>query len=254
MKLNLRPSLLLLAMLLVFSLGMASLLNYFKFESTVKKLQRDRISLIAEDVEQAVERGNSIGAELATSTTLQALLERQLKSDALVLLIEIFDENGKTLFSTDKTRIHQAVPSAWTSAAYRMKADQWSLAEDAAFVTGVVLKNSFDLTIGSVAIRYSRSGQNRTVAAMGGYIVGIGLSTALIAFVLCGLGFALLSLKMRGDAASTERMLDGAEIQPQPCTPVERAIGSLQSAAAAAKSDLAEIDRSLRQIQKSESK
>lgn len=248
MKLNLRPLLLLLAMLLLVSVGMASLLNYFKFESTIKKLQRDRISLIADEVQLAVARGNSLGAELATSSTIQAMLERQLKSDALVTLIDLFDENGNTLFSTDRARIHTAAPAAWTAAAYRMKTDKWSLAEPSAFVTGIVLRNSFDLTIGSVAVRYDRHGLDRTVAAMGAYIARIGLSAASLAFVLCGLAFAILSLRMRRDAARAERMLDHAAPGPAPLLPIERDIARLQAAAAAAGSALGAIDQSLRQM------
>lgn len=249
MKLNLRP-LLLLAMLLIFSIGMASLLNYFKFESTIKKLQRDRIALIADEVQLAVERGNSLGVELATSTTIQAMLTRQLKSDVLVRRIDIFDDNGKTLFSTDQTRIARAAPSTWIAAAYRMKTDKWSLAEESAFVTGIVLRNSFDLTIGSVAIRYERNGLDRTVSAMGAKIAKIGLSAASSTFILCGLAFGFLSLRMRGDAAKAEQMLDENAPQSTQLMLIEHDIRSLQSAHAMAKSALSGIDQSLRQIQK----
>ena len=253
MNLNLRPLLLLLAMLLVFSIGMASLLNYFKFQSTVKKLQRDRISLIAGEVQRAVERGNSLGAELATSATIQAMIERQLKSDALVMLIEIFDENGKTLFSTDAARKDSVAPSAWTAAAYRLKTAQWSLAEKTSFVTGIVLKNSFDLTIGSVAVRYDRNGLDRTVAGMGRYIGKIGLATAAGTFVLCGLAFWLLSRMMRADAARAEQMpgengsgLDGPRLDgPAQDAPIQREMRALRQAAAAAKNAMAGIERSL---------
>ena len=243
MKPNLRPLLLLLAMLLVFSVGMASLLNYFKFESTVKKLQRDRISLIAEEVQKAVERGDSLGAELATNATIQAMIERQLKSDALVMLIEIFDENGKTLFSTDAARKNSVAPPAWTSAAYRLQKADWSLAEKTSFVTGIVLKNSFDLSIGSVAVRYDRNDLDRVVAGMGAHIVKIGLATAAGAFVLCGLAFALLSRIMRADVASAQQ-LPGEHGTGQEA-PMQRDMRILEQTAAAARNDIAGIERSL---------
>ena len=243
MKRNPRPLLMLLAMLLGFSVGMASLLNYFKFESTVKKLQRDRISLIAEEVKRAADRGNSLGAELATNATIQALIERQLKSDALVMLIEIFDENGKTLFSTDTQRKGSDAPSAWTAAAYRLKTAEWSLVEKTSFVTGIVLKNSFDLTLGSVAVRYDRNVLDRSVGDMGWYIGKIGLATATGTFVLCALALALLSRMMKADAAMAEQMQ--GEGEPGPDAPIQREVRLLMQTAAAAENAIADIERSL---------
>lgn len=250
MKLSLRPLLLLLALVLIFSVGMASLLNYFKFESTVKKLQRDRIGLIADEVQKAVERSSSLGGELASNPTIQAMIERQLKSDSLVTLIDIFDAKGKILFSTDVVRIHSSAPAAWISAAYRMKAREWFLAEKSAFITGSALKNSFDLTIGSVAVRYDRHQFDRNVFDMGKYIGTVGLTGVTGAFVLCGLMFVFFSMLMRQDVAEAEHLLGEGSPGLPAATCIGREIQALKKAAIAAEGELSAIDQMLQKTWK----
>lgn len=216
MNLSLRPFLMLLVLVLGFALGMASLLNYFKFESTVRKLQRSRIALITEDTSDAIGRSLSFSAELAASTTLQPLIERQLGADPLILSIDIIDEAGKTLFSTQAARVNQAAPADWLRRANRPNARDWFLAEPDAFVDGLNVANSFGVHVATVVVRYQRSGFDLTVAAMKHYLTRIGSIATLGACLVAGVLLALALLGVRREFSAAAKMFDGSAPESSP--------------------------------------
>jgi sensor histidine kinase regulating citrate/malate metabolism len=189
MNLNLRSILVILLLVFGFAIGMASLLNYFKLESTVKKLQRSRMAMVAGEVSDAMQRNLELGAALAESASLQQLIDRDRGADAAIIAIDIFDERGRVLFSTERTRAGLQIPDSWISAASRPVAGAWFVAEAQAFVTGLAVTNSFNVPVGGVSVRYQRAGLDASLAATRVY-----LGEVAMAVLVCGVGLTLLGL------------------------------------------------------------
>ena len=188
MKLPLRPFLVLLLIVLGFSIGMATLLNYFKFESTIRTLEGSRFGLVAEDIGNNIELSLGLGLSFGEIGTLQELIERHRSSDVLILSIEVLDNGGRVRYSTRPERAGQAAPAGWLAA---LRRPEWLRVEPDAFVAGRTMRNNFDVVIGGVAVRYDRGQTNAAVAEMGLRLIELG---AAITAVLTLLGGATLSV------------------------------------------------------------
>lgn len=202
-----RPALMLVALVLGFAVGMAGLLNYFKFESTVKKLQRSRISLVAAEAHGAMEKSLALGAVLAESATLRGMLESLGRADALILSIDLLDANGAVALSTDAARVGSTPPQAWLKAARRPGTSESFVDERAAFAVVRIVRNSFDVPLGSVVVRYERTGFDRTVAAMGRNLGLVGLMALAGAAALSSLALFALFSRIGRELSAAERVL-----------------------------------------------
>lgn len=189
MNLNLRSILVILLLVFGFAVGMASLLNYFKLESAVKKLQRSRMAMVAGEVSDAMQRNLELGAALAESASLQQLIDRDREADAAIVAIEVFDERGRVLFSTERARAGLQIPDSWISAASRPVAGAWFVTEPQAFVTGLAVTNSFNVPVGGVSVRYQRAGLDASLAATRVY-----LAEVAAAVLFCGVALTLFGL------------------------------------------------------------
>lgn len=181
-----------------FAIGMATFLNYFKYKATVGNTVKSRVLVVANPIESSVQASLALGLNFAELGILNALLARQKSSDSLITGIDVYDPAGKILYSTDGSRVEQPVPADWLEATRLMgKKDQWSVEEASQLVTGTALKNNFDLTVGFLAVRYSRA----YVDAATGRVAEKLLMTALPVLALVGLlaPLALMLIMRRFD-------------------------------------------------------
>jgi hypothetical protein len=185
----------------VFGVGMTVFLNYFKFQTAVEAAARSRILLLAGNVDDGVQGALAIGLPLGAIPALPELLARERAADPAILSIGIFDPAGRMLYSTDTAARGHDVPPAWLAAARHAGADSWQLADGASAVVGLALRNSFELELGQVAIRYSRSGIAAALAGMRRDLAATAL-WGVIGTVL----LAVLALRLAlGSAAHLER-------------------------------------------------
>lgn len=181
-----------------FAIGMATFLNYFKYKATVGETVKSRVLVVANPIESSVQASLALGLNFAELGILNGLLERQKGSDSLITGIDVYDPAGKILYSTDPARIGQMAPAEWTEAARLMgKKDEWAVEEPSQLVTGTALKNNFDLTVGFLAVRYSRA----YVDAATGRVAEKLLLTALPVLLAVGLlaPLALMLIMRRFD-------------------------------------------------------
>jgi hypothetical protein len=202
MRLGRTAALAMVGVVVVFATGMAALLNHFKFESTVRDLQRARILLVANEIEDGIQQNLNFSAALAESQTLQALIERLARADPLIESIDIIDAAGLTLFTTEPARARMPANQSVAERLQRSVSREWFLEEEKAFIAGVNVSNSFGLRVAGVVVRYQRSGFDRTVAAMGGYLGRVGLFGALAALAL-GVVITLRVIPSRAASADT---------------------------------------------------
>lgn len=148
-----------------FAVGMAAFLNYFKYKSTIGGIIKSRVLVVGRSIENSVQASLSLGMQFTELTTLPAQMQREKASDRLIQGIDVFDDTGQIIYSTEPSRVGQRVIRAWTEAAARAKSNEWSGEAPDEYVAGISLKNNFDLTVGYLALRYSRDYVDRAAAA-----------------------------------------------------------------------------------------
>ena len=138
-----------------FAVGMAGLLNYFKYRSTASRLIEHRLIYTGKTIENSIQSSLALGLQFADLTTLPDMLERERATDDLIVGIDIFDVQGQPLYSTDRLRATRPAPQAWVAAARRSGGDEWVVRADEDSAVGIGLQNNLGLTIGYLALRYS---------------------------------------------------------------------------------------------------
>lgn len=137
-----------------FAVGMAGLLNFFKYRATSTRLVEQRLSFAARSIENSIQSSLALGLPLTELGTLQDRLAREQASDELIVGIDVTDPQGRTLYSTDPSRRTGTAPTRWLAAAHQAGRRTWSVHAGADPAVGVVLLNNFGLAMGQVAIRY----------------------------------------------------------------------------------------------------
>jgi hypothetical protein len=175
-----------------FAVGMAAFLNYFKYKSTIGGIVKSRVLVVGRSIENSVQASLSLGMQFTELATLPSQMEREKASDRLIRGIDVFDDTGQIIYSTDQARVGSSVDRSWRDAAARAKSTEWNGESPQDYVAGISLKNNFDLTVGYLALRYSRdyvdgaahaAARQITIAALGAF-AGIALVAPLALIVV----------------------------------------------------------------------
>ena len=228
-----------------FAVGMAAFLNYFKYKSTISNIVKSRVLVVGRGIENSVQASLQLGMQFSELAQLPQLMQREKSSDRLVRGIDVFDTNGQVLYSTDRARVGQKVPSPWISAAQRSKSTEWGSDEADEFVAGISLKNAFDLTVGYLSMRYSRD-EVDTAAAKAGREIAL---SALISFlgiaIVAPLALIVVIRRFERDLRTLETAAGHLEDRTeQPATAssaFDGAIGNLRSSLRDANASLDEL-------------
>jgi hypothetical protein len=151
-----RPQMIMVAVLVcLFAVGMAGLLNFFKYRSNAERIIKERLVVTGTSIENSILSSLALGLQFSDLGTLPGTLERERASDGLILGIEVFDLEGKPLYSTDRLRAARNVPAAWLEAARQAGGKDWFVKRGTESAAGITIQNSFGLAIGHLALRYS---------------------------------------------------------------------------------------------------
>src|SRR5687768_4708004 len=182
-----------------FAIGMAAFLNYFKYKSTISNIVKSRVLLVGEGIESSVQASLQIGMQFAELSQLPQLLQRERSSDRLIRGIDVFDTSGQVLYSTDTSRVGQKIPEAWTDAAQHSKTLDWAVQHPEEYVAGISVKNAFNLTVGYLALRYSREDVERATSVAGREIMLAALGAFAVVAVLAPLALILVIRRFERD-------------------------------------------------------
>jgi len=188
---------------------MVVLLNYFKFESSLKKLQLSRISLVVNQTHAAMEQVLSLGTKLAESSAIESLTQRQLKSDSLVRIVDVANESNEIIFSTRPEWKGKKVESEVVEASARSGDFGWSLSTSRHFVTGRNVFNSFGELKGKVVISYDRSEYDKKTSDLLSGIRLVGFLTTAICLAVAALGLLGMVRRVSKDFDLAQECLDG---------------------------------------------
>ena len=176
-----------------FAVGMAGLLNYFKYRSTSNRLVTERLVVTGRSVESSIQSSLALGLQFSDIGTLPGTLEREQATDSLIQGIDIFDTEGKLLYSTDRLRSTRPVPAAWLAAIHRASEGDWLVNEDDVAAAGTTIRNNFGLVIGHLAIRYAADrvrdqsytvGREIAISSFLVFLASAGLSSVALVAVL----------------------------------------------------------------------
>src|SRR6185503_10990833 len=84
-----------------FAVGMAAFLNYFKYKSTIGSMIKSRVLVVGRSIENSVQASLSLGLQFTELTTLPSLMEREKSADRLIRGIDVFDDTGQIIYSTE---------------------------------------------------------------------------------------------------------------------------------------------------------
>ena len=228
-----------------FAVGMSAFLNYFKYKSTISGIVKSRVLLVGRGIENTVQASLQVGMQFTEIGTLPEMLRREQLSDPLLRGIDVFDAQGHVIYSSDRARVGQKVPEAWIREAERSKNAEWSAEAVEDYIAGISLRNAFNLTVGFLALRYSRDEVDRAAAKAGGEILAAALTAFAGVAVFAPLALIVVIRRFERDLRSLEaaagHLEDKAVAQAPAGSAFDAAIGSLRSS-------LDEANKSLDQV------
>lgn len=146
-----------LTLMVVLSAAVAliALLSFNKYQNALQELVEARYGFVLQDVAQTLELSLDLRIPLAELSSLQGVLERRKAANADMQYIEIFDAEGRILFSSDRSTIGDVLPERWIQHNLRAGAAVWRRVDEDAFVLGLPIRTSFSQTLGGVVLSYT---------------------------------------------------------------------------------------------------
>lgn len=199
-----------LACILMAGVAMTTGLSLDKFRRTHTDLLTSRFQFVVNDIRHRIETQMDLGLALPTLQDVSEELVVYQSNDETILSIEVFDETGAVLFSTDPSFIGDLVSENWVLAWRTSKNLQlWSLLEKDAGVVGVSIQNNLNQNVGSLALRYSRELLDLSVANQAERLLVIGLVVAGVMALISLMGCVFLLRRTIGDLKNmTQAMKD----------------------------------------------
>jgi predicted MFS family arabinose efflux permease len=189
----LRRLFLLACVIAAFTVGMTFLLISFKVEQSHRDIRHGRFGLVANEVDQIIEQSFALGMNFSSLNTITDALVRRGQVDNAIRSIDLFDTDGKILYSNLPERVNQQAAPAWlasirhqqTVGSKNANAFHWSFYGSDEAIAGTALNNSFGVLKGYVAVRYTTSEA---------LVIQQRFRAALAPVAWCAFGLTLLSL------------------------------------------------------------
>ncbi len=218
---------LLLVPILILGIVTTSALSVHKFGQTFSQLLTSRFEFVTSEIRNDVENQMDLGLVLE-NLEITEILEAYALDDRQILSIEVFDEFGMVLYSSDSSSVGDLVPEEWIST-WRLNFNNasWSTQDHDAVVVGTSIRNNLGQNVGSLVLRYSREFLDQRIGEQARRLFAVNSVAAGISIIIAFLGAMFLlnrtcrELKLMGqimDAISTAKQKDvsvlkGADIK-----------------------------------------
>ncbi|MBK7661703.1 MAG: hypothetical protein IPJ28_22400 [Betaproteobacteria bacterium] len=177
-----------------FAVAMTGLLLYFKYQSVFTGLQRDRILLVAREIDEIAERDLSLGQDFWGIDTLPEVIERRRTAETFLQAIDVAGPDGRIAYASDMSRMGSSLPPEWMPLVTKpAPLAAFSPSRDEAVVSSPI-RNGFGQVAGYTVVRYGRELEHEAMAKFTREIVfACGVSWAGFTLLL----FALLMAMRR---------------------------------------------------------
>ncbi len=189
-------------------------LNYLKFRSLLENHSAGIYQFVVSDVRSTVEAGIDLGLPLNVLTNIQTVIDRRNAQDKAILRIAVFNESGRIIFDTDRSRIGEVISPAWRPA--HAVSEGWRFSRGDEWIAGAPIVNNFEKEVGGIVLRYDPE-------VVGRKTTSILLAMTSEAVVVNGIGSLLAILGVwllmryirRAVAASVRAIADESARQPR---------------------------------------
>lgn len=195
----------------LFAVGMAALLNFFKYRTTAERIVKERMLVIGDGIENSIQQSLALGLQFSDLNTLQSTLARELDVDDVTIDIEVFDTAGRPMYNAEKTLPMRPMPAKWAEAARRAGRDDWSVTDGKESAVGIALENNFDLPIGYLAIRYDTGKLREAETAVAMQLLSSFLGVFVVSAALASLALIWVMRRLSSQVAAIEQVLQSAE-------------------------------------------
>ncbi len=137
------------------AMALTVFVNLHKFDNAFEATVNDRFYFDLDDARDILEAEMRLGQSLEKLSNAQAALDEAKAVDQHVLSIEVFNEDGRTLYSTDNSFLFDIVPNSWEHAWRQAGNGRWEMIDDEAVTLGVGLQDLLAQPVGSLVLRYS---------------------------------------------------------------------------------------------------
>jgi hypothetical protein len=211
-----RRMVLIAAMVCFFAVGMAGLLNFFKYRSTADGIVTERLLVIGHTIENSIQQSLSLGLQFSGLDALPAMMERERANDDLILSVEVFDTEGHPLYATGRAAGAREMPASWLASARRAGTADWFVKDGAESATGVSIENNFGLTVGYLAVRYDSDRIRQTEAAVAWQLAWVAIGVFAVAATLASLALIAVMNRLSRHVRAIEAALPATGSAPLP--------------------------------------
>ncbi len=210
-KRNTQQRMVLVAVLVcLFASGMAGMLNFFKYRATAERLIVERLVVTGQSIEASIRSSLALGMQFSDLATLPEKMARELRTDDLTKTIEIFDNEGNALYSTDQLRAARGSYSKWLAASREAENGVWVYKDGPDSAVGIAVKNTIGLVIGQLTLRFNEQQVNAPIAAVGKKIALMSLLAFLASATLSSLALVAVMRGITRDMDLVGAFLDGS--------------------------------------------
>ena len=195
-----------------FAVGMSAFLTYCKFRSTMHAIITDRVNATGRSVQNSIMGSLQLGLQFSELETLHSTLQRERATDDVITGIDVFDTEGKVLYTTESEHAPAQVPPAWLRAARNSAANgTWFVDGDRESATGMFVDNAFGLKVGYIALRYSNERVEQGMHGAARQIAEAAVAVFLVAATLASLGLLGVMRRLGRDVQTLESKFSPVE-------------------------------------------
>jgi hypothetical protein len=200
---------------LSFVLGLLTLLNYFKFDSSLNEISQRRIGIIIDRVHDSIEAAIRLGLNLEDIEIARTVIENTQAQDSRIQSISIFStDSARTIFASDPAMVGAAANPVWLNAQARATNGGWRMETGGDVVFGRQLDSSLADGIGGVVLTYSLADVSARVDAVRDQLLWGALVTLGIFSVLAALGAIAATRDFRRTISGLAQAINSEEATP----------------------------------------
>lgn len=145
--------------ILLFTIALNALLNYFNFERSYSNLVRDAYKVTLKEISNGIEYGMALGLSLPAMNNIPEILVSAIAEDESIQSIRVFDAQSQPLFQSGADASEPELISDWQAliAQHLNHSELWTFENDLGFGIGLTLVNGFGVAEGALVLQFSRA-------------------------------------------------------------------------------------------------
>jgi MFS family permease len=149
--------------LLLFVMSLLFMLSFFKFQTILTNLIANRLSATSPAIYESIESAIDLGLGLGEIQNTERVISWVQQKNPGILSIDIFNNKGIILYSTERKRVKQAVASHILEILKTSEDHTFQWESDANFLSAFKLLNNYNQRVGGGLITYSKDDYNSQV-------------------------------------------------------------------------------------------